>query len=58
VNEPKSLKEVGKALRALFKAIRYCEDPESRKRLQKVFAKLNEIGGDMLPEDKTISLDE
>ena len=57
-DEPKTLKEIRKALRALFKAIRHCEDPELRKRLQRVFTKLNEIGCDMLPEDKTASLDE
>jgi hypothetical protein len=58
VNEPKSLTEIRKALRALFKAIRHCEDPESRKRLQRVFTTLNKIGGDMLPDDKTIPLNE
>ena len=57
-DEPKTLKEIRKALRAVFKAIRHCDDPELRKRLQRVFTSLNKIGGDMLPDDKTISLDE
>lgn len=50
MNESKSLKELRKALRALFRTIQHCEDPKMVKRLEKVYTELNEIGGDLLPD--------
>ena len=52
MNESKSLKELRKALRALFRTIQHCEDPMMAKRLEKVYTELNEIGGELLPDDR------